>query len=256
MELHAKVLGQGPALVILHGLFGSLDNWQTLGRRFAESRTVYLVDQRNHGKSPHDPRHDYPAMADDLAAFFDHQGIRSAAVLGHSMGGKTAMRFALDHADRVDALIVADMAPKAYPPGHDLILAALRALDPAEIEDRAQAEAALAETITDSGIRLFLLKNLARDPDGGYRWKMNLPALVEHHGRILEAVDGEHPYEGPVLFLRGGRSGYVEEGDAPAIRALFPAARIEAVEGAGHWLHAERPDAFHDAVTGFLDGLG
>lgn len=255
MDLNFKTFGQGPALVILHGLFGSLDNWQTLGKRFAERRTVYLVDQRNHGKSPHVSGLDYPAMAEDLAAFFEAQGIRQASVLGHSMGGKTAMRFALDHPEKLESLVVADMAPKAYPPGHDLILAALQSLDPSELESRQDAERQLSESIRDQGIRLFLLKNLTRDATEGYRWKMNLPEIVKHYPRILEGLTGSESFDGPTLFIRGGNSRYVEDADWPAIHERFPQARLETVPDAGHWLHAEQPDAFYEQVEAFLDQM-
>jgi pimeloyl-ACP methyl ester carboxylesterase len=253
MDLNFKSFGQGPALVILHGLFGSLDNWQSLGKRFAERRTVYLVDQRNHGKSPHVPGLDYPAMADDLAGFFEAQGIRQASVLGHSMGGKTAMRFALDHPDKMEALVVADMAPKVYPAGHDIILAALQSLDPEELESRHEAERILSDSITDQGIRLFLLKNLTRNGKEGFRWKMNLPEIVKHYPRILEGLSGEDSFDGPTLFIRGSKSRYVEDSDWPQIHERFPEARLDTVADAGHWLHAEQPDAFFEQVEAFLD---
>ncbi len=253
MLLHFKELGQGPALIILHGLFGSLDNWLTLGRRFAEHRSVYLIDQRNHGRSAHSDQMNYALMAEDLKEFMSGHGIRQAAVLGHSMGGKTAMRFALDHPDMCQALMVADMAPKRYDAGHDAIFEALCSLDLSEVESRQQAEEMLGQMISDPDVRLFLLKNLSREKDGGFRWKMNLPVIREHYSEILDSVQSDFPYDGPTVFIRGGRSGYVQDSDWTDIEALFPRAKLESVKGAGHWLHAEQPDAFYDTVNRFLE---
>jgi esterase len=252
MELNFKELGQGPALVILHGLFGSLDNWLTLGRQFAETHTVYLIDQRNHGRSPHADHMDYSAMAADLQEFFSQQGIREATVLGHSMGGKTAMRFALDFPELTEALIVADIAPKTYPSGHDLIFEALCALKPATLRNREQAEEELSLLIDDIGVRLFLLKNLTRSKDGSYQWKMNLPVIERDYANILKGITADFPYMGPVRFIRGALSNYLKDSDWPEIAALFPEADLVDIPGAGHWLHADQPQAFFNAAQEFL----
>ncbi|TAE52713.1 MAG: alpha/beta fold hydrolase, partial [Bacteroidetes bacterium] len=163
MELAHKTLGQGPALLILHGLFGSLDNWLTLARQFGEHFSVYIIDQRNHGKSPWDERWDYAVMAEDLADFMDQQGIPQAYILGHSMGGKTAMQFAAEYPDRITRLIVADIAPKTYPPHHDLILETLNETPLAGLQSRQEAEAFMQSRISEPAVRQFLLKGLARD---------------------------------------------------------------------------------------------
>jgi len=163
MELNYKSFGQGPPLLILHGLFGTLDNWQTLGKRWAENFTVFLVDQRNHGRSPHLPEHNYPVMAEDLKAFMEANWMYEAHIMGHSMGGKTAMQFALNYPDMVDKLIVVDIAPKPYVGGHEAIVEALNALPLAKIESRSQADAFLAERIADFGVRQFLLKKAPTD---------------------------------------------------------------------------------------------
>ncbi|MBI1192323.1 MAG: alpha/beta fold hydrolase [Bacteroidetes bacterium] len=255
MLLNYREIGSGPALVILHGLFGSLDNWVTLGKQFAEAHTVYLVDQRNHGRSPHAAPMDYTTMAEDLRAFFEDHGIRKAAVLGHSMGGKTAMRFALDHPDLTEALIVADIAPKTYPPGHDAIFDGLKKVTPEQLADRTEAEEQLGRFIPDGDVRLFLLKNLTRNPEGGYRWKMNLPVIEQEYTDILGFEGADFAYDGPALFVRGGRSNYVEDADWPAIAELFPQASLQTIPNAGHWLHADQPRAFYEVVQRFLNSL-
>jgi len=252
MDLHFKTFGAGDPLIILHGLFGTADNWQTLGKRFAEHYMVYLVDQRNHGRSPHDDVMDYPHMADDLRQFMQENWIHRAHILGHSMGGKTAMEFALRNPDMTDKLVVVDISPKTYPSGHDLIFKALRSLDPATLSDRQEAEDALARDIDDAGIRLFLLKNLAREKKGGFRWKMNLESIYQNYDRILEEPTSSDRFHGEALFIRGGKSDYVEPADESRIQEWFPEARLETVEGAGHWVHAEDPDSLHDLVHGFL----
>ena len=252
MDLNFKSFGQGPPLVILHGLFGTLDNWQTLGKRWAEDFTVFLVDQRNHGRSPHTEVIDYPTMAADLKAFLEHNWIYETHVLGHSMGGKTAMQFALDYPDMVDKLIVVDIAPKAYPGGHETIFQALLGLDLASLGERSEADAILGERIPQRGVRQFLLKNLTRTKDGGYAWKMNLPVIHRHYPDILANVRPSEPFSGPTLFIRGGKSDYVTDADWPAAQALFPNAQLETVDGAGHWVHAERPEVLYTLVKAFL----
>ncbi len=252
MELNYKMMGQGEPLLVLHGLFGMLDNWQTLGRRFAEHYLVYLLDQRNHGRSPHAASMSYPEMAEDLHEFMTANWIHEAAILGHSMGGKTAMQLALQYPDTVSRLIVVDMAPRAYPGGHEFIFEALRELDLSAVEDRVEADAQLARRIPQRGIRQFLLKNLARTNGEGYRWKMNLPVIYDDYEQVLAPLQSDRPYEGPALFIRGGKSGYVRDADWPDILELFPNARLETVAGAGHWVHAEAPDALFRLVHDFL----
>jgi pimeloyl-ACP methyl ester carboxylesterase len=250
--LHAKRYpAEAPPLLILHGFLGSGGNWSTLARtRFSGLRDVYALDARNHGRSPHTDAFSYALMAADVVAFLDANGLQQADVLGHSMGGKTAMTLALAHPDRVRSLIVADMAPRAYPPGHHELLAALSGLDLAQIDSRQDADARLAGSVPDWGVRQFLLKNLDRTP-GGYAWAANLDALVRQYDEVLRAIDGT-PFEGPALFVRGARSGYVRDSDLPEVERLFPAAQLVTIPDAGHWVHAEAPDAFADAVVGFL----
>ncbi|MEM9837490.1 MAG: alpha/beta fold hydrolase [Bacteroidota bacterium] len=251
MQLNFKTLGQGPPLVILHGLFGTLDNWQTLAKRWANDFTVYLVDQRNHGKSPHVATHNYPAMAEDLAAFLEQEWIHECYLLGHSMGGKTAMKFAMDYPDQVEKLVVVDMTPKKYPAGHNKIFAAMFSLDLANLSSRSEATEQLSAQLDDPGVVQFLLKNLSRIPGGGFRWKMNLDVLYRDYEEILKPIDGE-PFMGDSLFINGGKSDYVQASDLPLIQAYFSAAALVTVAEAGHWVHAEKPDQLYSIVSDFL----
>ncbi len=257
MNLNHKTFGSGPPLVILHGLFGTLDNWSTLARRWAEHYTVILVDQRNHGRSPHAPEMDYHLMAEDLAAFLEAQWVHECHLLGHSMGGKVAMQVALTYPDLVDKLIVVDMAPRQFDRGHDDVFRALLSLDPATLTDRRSADGLLAPHLADAGVRQFLLKNLARGEEGGFRWRMNLDVLYRDYEKLIGPVGrpGDR-FDGPALFVRGGESNYVRDGDWPAILELFPAARLETVAGAGHWVHAAAPEALGALVEEFLGSQG
>jgi pimeloyl-ACP methyl ester carboxylesterase len=247
----------GRPLVILHGLLGASGNWHTLSRGpFSEGRDVYALDQRNHGRSSHRAAFGYAEMVADLAHFLNKHDLAPAALLGHSMGGKTAMHAALAFPERVERLVVADMAPKAYPPHHEAIFEALRGIDLASHESRREIDAALSEKIKARPVRQFLLKNLDYDAGAGrYRWQMNLDAIHAAYDEIAaglsDDLDGK-TYDGPALFVRGEHSDYVADADRDAIRERFPQARLETVEGAGHWLHADRPEAFAEVVTAFL----
>ncbi len=254
MDLFYNQYGDsGIPLIILHGLLGANGNWHTLSRTaFQEVARVYAVDQRNHGRSPHTDRIDYPSMADDLQSFIDQHDLAPAALLGHSMGGKTAMQAALTDPEQVDRLIVVDMAPKAYPPHHTDLLDALARIDPGEYEDRDEIDATLAEEVSSWSIRQFLLKNLDYDGEQ-YTWKMNLEAIRAHYDDITAAITADTTFDGPALFVRGGNSEYVQDKDLDGIRTLFPRAELVTIEGAGHWVHAEKPEALADVVTDFLD---
>ena len=256
MVLFHRTLGDFPGpdgttpLVILHGLLGSSDNWQTLGARWAETRPVVLIDQRNHGRSPHHPSHTYPDMVVDLLDTLDALGIERADLLGHSMGGKTVMHFADRHPGRCRRLIVADMAPIAYPPHHTPLFDALSALDLNAFARRPDVDAALAERVPEAGIRQFLLKGLHRAAPDRFAWRYNLPVLRRHLADMtafmpLGTVDC------PTLALYGTRSDYVVGRGLEALTAHFPHLQSVPIE-AGHWLHAEQPAAFHDAVAAFL----
>jgi len=252
MQLNYKEFGQGNPIIILHGLFGTLDNWQTIAKKLAENNTVYIIDQRNHGRSPHADELDYPTMSEDLQQFMEDKWIYEAVIIGHSMGGKTAMQFALDYPDMVDKLVVVDIAPKAYEGGHQIIFEALLALDLDKLDNRKEADAFLAERIPEFGVRQFLLKNLSREKDGGYRWKMNLPAIHNNYQKILAAIESEEVFDAPTLFIRGEKSGYIEERDVEATKESFPQMLLTTVENAGHWVHAEQPKALLSLIQDFL----
>lgn len=257
MDLNYKTLGQGAPVIILHGLLGSLDNWLSFGKELAEDYAVFLLDQRNHGRSPHSDVHDYPSMADDLHTFMDaHWMYDGAFVLGHSMGGKTAMQLALTHPELVKKLIVVDIAPKAYTDLHADILDALCSLKPETLQSREEADKALSGSIPDYGVRQFLLKNLSRRKEGGYTFKVNLPVLQQQYEAILQPLVAEQPYEKPALFVRGSRSPYIQPEDEGLIRQLFPKATIGTIPDAGHWVHADQPQAMLKMVRDFLKVQG
>lgn len=254
MRLYYKEYGAGHPLIVLHGLLGAGGNWHTISSRWlGQQFTVYAIDLRNHGRSPHSEEFSYEAMVGDLLAFMDEHGLSSAHVLGHSMGGKVAMLFALTHPERVDHLVVADMAPRAYAPSHNDIFDALRSTDPNQYGSRQEIDQAIAQKIVDPGVRQFLLKNLSHDRERGtYAWQMNLEGIYRNYHRLNEAIDAEHPFEGPALFIRGEKSDYIRDEDVPGIKWLFPEAEFVTIPNAGHWVHAEAPQAFAEAVLAFL----
>ncbi len=251
MRLFSTRHGDGIPLVILHGLFGSSDNWQTLGKRFSQHFLVYAIDQRNHGMSPHSEIHSYEAMSGDLLEFFHDHNLAEAFIVGHSMGGKTAMRFALDHPAMVKKLVVVDIAPKAYPSQHDSILEALMGLDLTKYQSRNEIEQALTPKIPSITTRQFLLKNLQRT-DLGFSWKINIESLNRSYDEMNREISGlSFPHS--TLFLYSLSSGYVTQDDQPGIRSLFPAARLAGLN-TGHWIHAEAPEEFFRLVLDFLTG--
>ena len=253
MNLNYKSFGQGDPIIILHGLFGTLDNWQTLAKQLAEHYTVYIIDQRNHGRSPHADEFNYRILAEDLQGFMEDNWIYQARIIGHSMGGKTAIQFALEYPAMVEQLVVVDMGIKAYQGGHAEIFAALLDLDLSTIEDRKAAAALLKPRIPEMGVRQFLLKNLTRNKEGGYRWKMNLPVLHDRYQDILAAIESNEVFTGDTLFIRGEQSNYVRDADWAAIQALFPQAELATVADAGHWVHAEQPAELLKLVTNFFE---
>lgn len=251
VDLNFKHMGSGPPLIVMHGLFGSLDNWMTLGRKWSEDFSVYLIDLRNHGKSPHTSSHTTEEMAEDVIAFMDQQNLDSVAVLGHSMGGKVAMELALRFPDRIDSLIVADMGPQEYPRGHDRIFEGLQGVDFSQIEQRNDISDQLARYIKEPGTIAFLAKNAVRT-DHGFRWRMNLDVLEQDYENILKETVSEKSYDKRVLVLKGGKSPYVTEESRSLLHKLFPQVEIESLSGAGHWLHAEEPEIFYEKVKEFL----
>lgn len=251
MQLNFRKYGSGHPLFILHGVFGSSDNWQTLGKAFAEKFTVYLIDQRNHGNSPHDRDMSYQAMADDLLDLMDQEKLSSVYVLGHSMGGKTAMHFATSYPEKVDKLIVVDIVPKYYPPHHQQIFEGFHAVDLGSLETRKDAEMQMAEKIKNAGVRQFILKNLTREGDS-YAWKINLKGLEENIENLGVGLADDKIFEKETLFIGGTKSDYITKNDHELIKKHFKSADIKMVEGAGHWVHAEKPKELAELVLDFL----
>ncbi|MER2997976.1 alpha/beta fold hydrolase [Pontibacter populi] len=253
MKLHYKEMGHGQPLLILHGLFGTLDNWATLAKRLAEHYNVFLVDLRNHGRSPHSEQHDYDAMAEDVLRLVDDLQIPTPAIMGHSMGGKVAMNYALKYPTRITKLIVVDIAPKAYPPHHDEIIDALQGLDINNVKSRSDVDEQLAKTIKEDEVRLFLMKNLYRKEDNTFGWRMNLDAIEKNYEKIAAPITSDIPFKKHTLFIKGGRSRYILPEDIYSnIEHLFTLVEIETIPQAGHWVHAEAPDQVYDLVTTFL----
>lgn len=251
MKLNYRKVGEGKPLVILHGLFGSADNWFSIARELDKEFTMYLVDQRNHGDSPHDDEWNYEVMVEDLKELLDEEGLEKAYLMGHSMGGKTVMNFALNYPERVEKLIVADIAPRYYPVHHESILEGLNSLDLKAINSRKEADDALANYISEPGIRQFLLKSLGRDADG-FAWKINLPVITKNIENVGEALPEGESFDGPTLFLAGANSNYVQQKDLPEMLEFFPNYELEFVQNAGHWLHAEQPHAVVEEIRKFL----
>ena len=256
MQLNFKQLGQGPPLVMLHGLFGSSDNWMGVAPKFASQFQIFLLDLRNHGLSSHSDEMNYSVMADDIAEFLDAQHLERAHVLGHSLGGKTAMHLALNFPDRVDKLVIVDMSPRAYPPDHNKIFAALLALDLKKFQSRREMEDVLAPDIPDLTLRRFLLKNLKSQASSSgaqtFEWKINFSGLFKNYPTLLEPLPPQVPFPKPSLFLYGGLSDYVSENDAPLIHKFFPQAKMEVIAQARHWVHTDAPEEFVRRISVFL----
>ncbi|MCT4553217.1 MAG: alpha/beta fold hydrolase [Pelagimonas sp.] len=246
---HGPARPDTPPLLIAHGLYGSGRNWGVIARRLSDERQVLAPDMRNHGDSPWAAPHDYPSMAADLAALIDAHGGR-ADVVGHSMGGKAAMTLALTHPDRVNRLIVADIAPVTYTHDQSQFIKAMRAVDLSRVEKRADAMAQLAETVPDTTLQSFFTQSLDTREK---RWRLNLDQLEQDMGNVLGFPDISGSFTGPTLFLSGGQSDYVTPEHRPKIRDLFPKARFAKLPRAGHWLHAEDPRAFEASVRAFLN---
>lgn len=253
MLLHSNILGEGKPLVILHGFLGMSDNWKSLGKQFsAKGFEVHLVDQRNHGRSFHDAGFNYDLLIEDLKFYCDHFNIRDMILLGHSMGGKTAMFFASEYRSLVSKLIIADISPRFYPVHHTEILEGLQALHLNGIASRKQADDYLSNFIGDVGTRQFLLKNLYWVEKGKLGFRMNLKVLTDLVEEIGEALPMYYKFDGKTLFLKGDRSEYITDQDESLIKAHFPLAEIKTISDAGHWLHSENPTEFFNTVIDFL----
>jgi pimeloyl-ACP methyl ester carboxylesterase len=252
MLLNFVKLGQGKPLVVLHGLFGSLDNWMSVGRKLSIHRTVYLVDLRNHGASFHHQDFDCQTMAGDLRSLLDHLDLTEIELIGHSMGGKVAMFYAADHSLDIGKMIIADIGPKQYPVHHDHIISSLQSIDPSSCSSRGEADQQLSQYISEKGTRQFLLKNLKRNSDGQFEWKMNLPVISKNIHEVGQELAPNAVINTPTLFIRGGRSDYIVKNDYPDIHRQFPSSEIIAIPSAGHWVHAEAPQEFLQLAENFL----
>jgi esterase len=250
MKLFFRVSGEGQPLIILHGLFGSSDNWYTLAKTFATTNKVFVVDQRNHGQSPHSDEINYKVLAEDVREFISDQGIELPVVIGHSMGGKTAMNLAVKYPALIDALIVVDIVPKSYPMRHDKLLEGMKAIPLTTITSRHEADALLVPFAPDLAERQFILKNLVRT-SAGFSWKINLPALEAHLDDLGRGMEYDGHFDRPTLFIRGKNSPYFDQGDEQVVRKFFPKAEFETLD-TGHWVQAEKPDQFAQTVRSFL----
>lgn len=253
MKLFFREAGQGTPLIILHGLFGSSDNWFSLSKIFATKFRVFTVDQRNHGQSPHSDAHDYKLLTEDLEEFINDHQLENPIILGHSMGGKVAMNFAIKNPDKTGKLIVVDIIPKSYPLHHDHILGGMRSLDLVNLKSRSEAEAILAPKIPKVDERQFIMKNLARNEQQKFEWKINLDALNNNIGKMGEAMQYEGQYTGPTLFIKGAKSGYFKPGDEETVARYFPNVEWVTLD-TGHWVQAEKPKEFEEAVLNWLNG--
>ena len=253
MKLFYRKLGEGKPLVILHGLFGSSDNWVTIGRKLAETYKIYILDQRNHGQTEDSNVFKYPAMVADLYNFlFEHQ-IENPTIIGHSMGGKVAMQFAVQYPSLLEKLIVVDISPRSYPIHHHQILEGLASIDLNNIKSRKEADNQLAKYIASIGIRQFLLKNIYRTETNSFAWRINLPVITENIEEVGESVNYKTPCEKPTLFINGNNSDYIQKSDRSKIKKVFPNSSIITILGAGHWVHAEKPKEFLKIVNTFLE---
>ena len=253
MELYSNIIGQGHPFVILHGFLGMSDNWKTLGKQFAKNGfQVHLVDQRNHGRSFHDAEFNYDLLAEDLMHYCETYQLKKIILLGHSMGGKTAMLFAALYPELVSKLIIADISPRFYPIHHDAILKGLNALDFNSIDSRSKADEVLSLYVSEFGTRQFLLKNLFWKEKGQLALRVNLEVLTNQVEEIGEALPKHLRYDGDTIFLRGDKSEYIGIEDERIIHNQFPKAEIKNITNAGHWLHAENPAEFFKEVMQFI----
>jgi len=250
--LHSTILGKGQPMLILHGYFGMSDNWKTLGVQFATNFEVHLIDQRNHGRSFHSDEFDYELLVEDLHFYIEHHSLEHVVLLGHSMGGKVAMKFAVTYPEYVNKLIVADIGPKFYKPHHEYILAALNSVNFEIHTTRKQVEEVLKIDIKEPGVIQFLLKNVFWESKGKLAYRFNLQSLTENNSEVGAALPSFTNFDKSTLFLKGENSDYIQKEDESLISAHFTDYKVVTVKNAGHWLHAENPTQFYNEVVSFL----
>jgi len=252
IKINFKVKGSGKPLIILHGLFGMLDNWNSIGNKLSADYKVYLVDQRDHGRSDKSKEFDYELVAEDLKNFCDDHGLEKIGIIGHSMGGKSAMTFTDRYPSLVSKLMVVDIAPKAYVGGHEYIFEAILSVPIDTITKRSEVDNVLARSIRSLGVRQFLMKNLSRKREGGFEWKANFRLLYDHYHEISAMPQLSQGNDIDAMFLKGEKSNYILPEDHDLIESLYPNATIETIDDAGHWLHAEQPDELIAKVYAFF----
>ncbi|NBP67409.1 MAG: alpha/beta fold hydrolase [Cytophagia bacterium] len=243
-----------PVMIIMHGLFGSCDNWLTQAKLFAQDYHVFTIDQRNHGLSPHSDDFDYTFMVKDLVEFIDDHQLHNPIVIGHSMGGKTAMNFAIAHPDKLERLIVVDIAPRSYNLEHYTIADGLNAITIDSLTSRNEADEQLARFVPEADVRQFLLKNLQRKAEGGFSWKINLKVITAKLSNVGVDLHYKGTFDKPTLFIKGNRSNYIKDSDANLILQYFPQAKLEGMD-TGHWVQAEKPQEFVTLVHNYLQSL-
>ena len=254
MQLYYNSYGSEslPPLIILHGLLGSSDNWHSFGKIFSKHFHTFVLDARNHGRSPHSDVFNYHAMSEDVVEFVRQKNLPSVSLLGHSMGGKTAALVSLLHPERIDKLIVVDIAPRSYQAHHDHVFDALTSLDLGMFEHRKDIDDVLSRKIQEVPLRQFLMKNLIRDDSGRFHWKMNLEVIEKNYAQINEELPRDHQFDKPTLFIRGENSDYIQMKDLSLIYKLFPKAELATIKNAGHWVQVDAPKEFADTVLDFL----
>lgn len=255
MKLFFRKTGEsGSNIIILHGIFGSSDNWLTIGKVLGEHYTVYMLDQRNHGQSPRSDVFNYEVMAADLKEFIDENAIENPILVGHSMGGKVVMQFAMNYPDAFAKMVVVDIAPKFYPVHHSMILQGLAAVDLKNLKSRTEANEILKRFEESEGVRQFLLKNLWRNPEKNneFDWRINVPVIAKNIDVVGHELENEHSVSKPILFIRGVSSHYIQPEDERKIWELFPNYELETIEGAGHWVQADKPQEFIEVLSRFV----
>jgi len=253
-QLNYQQLGEGKHIVLIHGLFGSLENLNMVAKSLSQHYCVTSIDVRNHGKSFHQEDMNYQVLAQDVVNLLDKLSIEQCHILGHSMGGKIAMKIALSYPKRLNKLIVADIAPVKYPAHHLTIIKGLQAIDLTKVHKRNDADIQLATFIPDKGVRSFLLRNVVLNKQGEFHFKCNLPFIEQGYQQIMQSINGQtdQQFNGDTLFIKGGNSDYILPEHQSAITLLFPKAKAKVIQGAGHWLHAEKTVAFNKIVEAFL----
>ena len=252
--LHSKILGNGQPLLILHGLFGMGDNWITLGRKYAESRfEVHLIDQRNHGKSFHCNEMNYEVMLEDLDYYINHYQLKNIVLMGHSMGGKTAMHYVMKYPEKIKKLVIVDISPVKYPPHHFHIFDAFNQIDLAKYHNRKEIAIKLESIINIKAISNFILKNLFHNNKGKYSWKANIEVLKNAQDKLGEALQSQKNFDKPTLFIKGEMSPYIQDTHFSTINTHFSQNQLITIKNSGHWVHAEQTQEFYKKTLSFFN---